>query len=62
MSSLHLRNLAQLSDLGAVILPASPSFYHHPKTIDELVDTVVSRVLDHLGVDHDVGQRWRDPA
>ena len=62
MSALHLRNQAQLSELGAVILPASPSFYHHPVTIEDLVDTVVSRVLDHLGVEHGVGHRWRDPA
>lgn len=61
MSSLHLRNQALISDLGAVILPASPSFYHHPKSIEDLVDTVLSRVLDHLGVDHQVGRRWREP-
>lgn len=61
MSSLHLRNQAALSDLGAVILPANPSFYHKPQGIDDLVDTVLARVLDHLGLEHGVGQRWREP-
>ena len=60
MSSLHLSNQKILSDLGAVILPANPSFYHHPETIEDLIDTVLSRVLDHLGLDHEVGKRWRE--
>jgi flavin prenyltransferase len=58
MSGMHLRNQAALSDAGAVILPASPSFYHHPKTIDDLVDTVLARVLDHLGLEHAISTRW----
>jgi 4-hydroxy-3-polyprenylbenzoate decarboxylase len=62
MSSLHLQNQKILSDLGAVIIPANPSFYHKPASIDDLVDTVLSRVLDHLDLDHAVGQRWRDPV
>jgi 4-hydroxy-3-polyprenylbenzoate decarboxylase len=62
MSSLHLQNQKTLSDLGAVILPANPSFYHKPQSIDDLVDTVLARVLDHLGLDHSVGQRWREPG
>lgn len=61
MSSLHLRNQGILSDFGAVIIPANPSFYHKPATIEDLVDTVLARVLDHLGLEqHKVGQRWRD--
>ncbi|HLP40987.1 MAG TPA: UbiX family flavin prenyltransferase [Fibrobacteria bacterium] len=59
MSLIHLRNQAVLAEAGATIIPASPSFYHHPKTIEDLVDTVLSRVLDHLGVEHQVGRRWR---
>jgi 4-hydroxy-3-polyprenylbenzoate decarboxylase len=62
MSALHLRNQAQLSDLGAVILPASPAFYHRPESLEDLVDTVLSRVLDHLGIEHSVGRRWRDSS
>ncbi len=60
MSAIHLQNQKILADAGAVILPASPSFYHHPKSIKDLVDTVLARVLDHLGIeDHAVGTRWR---
>ena len=60
MSSLHLANQKVLSDWGAVILPANPSFYHAPRSIEDLVDTVLARVLDHLGLDHQVGKRWRE--
>lgn len=60
MSSLHLQNQKILCDLGAVILPASPSFYHHPRTVEEVVDTVVARILDHLGVDHHIAPRWKE--
>jgi flavin prenyltransferase len=60
MSSLHLQNQKGLSDMGAVIIPANPFFYHRPTTIEELVDTVLSRVLDHLDLEHNVGHRWRE--
>jgi 4-hydroxy-3-polyprenylbenzoate decarboxylase len=61
MSALHLRNQEILATLGAVILPASPAFYHKPASIEDLVDTVLARVLDHLGLqDHPVGKRWRE--
>ena len=58
MGLIHLRNQTILAEAGATIIPASPSFYHHPKTIEDLIDTVLSRVLDHLGVEHQVGLRW----
>jgi 4-hydroxy-3-polyprenylbenzoate decarboxylase len=45
-------------EAGATIMPASPGFYNQPETIDDLVDMVVARVLDHLGVEHSLGQRW----
>jgi 4-hydroxy-3-polyprenylbenzoate decarboxylase len=45
-------------DAGATILPACPGFYHNPKTIDDLVDMVVARVLDHLEVKHTLVKRW----
>ena len=50
LSSIHLRNMLTLSDMGAVILPASPGFYHKPESIDDLVDFVVARILNQLGV------------
>jgi 4-hydroxy-3-polyprenylbenzoate decarboxylase len=61
MSALHLQNQKILADYGAVIIPANPSFYQKPAGIEDLVDTVLARVLDHLGLeDHHVGKRWRE--
>ena len=57
---IHLRNMATLTEAGAVIIPASPSFYSKPATIAELVDTIVARVLDHLGAEHRLGKRWQE--
>lgn len=56
---IHLRNMTTLTEAGATIIPASPAFYNKPKTITELVDTVVARVLDHLGVEHKLVKRWQ---
>ena len=60
MHAIHFQNQKTLSDLGAIVLPANPSFYLKPQSIDDLVDTVLARVLDHLGLDHPVSHRWRD--
>jgi 4-hydroxy-3-polyprenylbenzoate decarboxylase len=57
-SAIHLENMLRLTRAGAVVLPASPGFYHRPAQIGELVDFVVARVLDHLGVVHAIGRRW----
>jgi len=59
-SAIHLENMLRLTRAGAVVLPASPGFYHRPTRIDELVDFVVARVLDQLGVEHTIGRRWGD--
>ena len=59
-SAIHLENMLRLTRAGAIILPASPGFYHRPTRMDELVDFVVARVLDHLGVEHAIGRRWGD--
>ena len=59
MSEIHLENLLRLSRLGAHILPAAPGFYHRPKSIQDLVDHVVGKVLDACGVEHTVGARWK---
>ncbi|HSO06538.1 MAG TPA: flavin prenyltransferase UbiX [Pelomicrobium sp.] len=61
-SAIHLENMLKLARAGAVILPANPGFYHHPKTVDDLVDFVVARVLDHLGVAHTLMPRWGESA
>ena len=50
--------MLRLTRAGAVVLPAAPGFYNRPQTIAELVDFVVARVLDHLGVDHALARRW----
>ena len=47
-----------MSSWGVVILPASPGVYHGPESIDDLVDFVVSRILDQMGVEHSIGKRW----
>ncbi len=53
-----LRNLVTLTEAGAIILPASPSFYSHPRSLEALVDTVTSRILDRIGIDNDLMVRW----
>jgi 4-hydroxy-3-polyprenylbenzoate decarboxylase len=58
LSKIHLKNMLAAEEAGATIMPASPGFYTRPATIDDLVDMVVARVLDHLGVEHNLGQRW----
>ena len=52
-SLIHLRNMTTLTEAGAIILPASPSFYSHPSTIDEAVQTVVERIISHIGIEND---------
>jgi len=56
----QVKNLELLLLAGALILPANPSFYSGPKTLTDVVDTVVARVLDHLGVPNRLMPRWRD--
>jgi 4-hydroxy-3-polyprenylbenzoate decarboxylase len=60
LNLVHVRNLDLLLQAGAMILPANPSFYTRPDSIQALVDTVVARVLDHLGVPHRLSPRWRE--
>jgi len=57
-SSIHLENMLKLSNMGATIMPAAPGFYHEPQSIGDLVDFVVARILDHVGVSQDIMQRW----
>jgi flavin prenyltransferase len=59
-SRIHLENMLRLTDAGAVVLPAAPGFYHQPQRIDQLVDFVVQRILDQLGVEVDIAPRWGD--
>ncbi|HKO45779.1 MAG TPA: flavin prenyltransferase UbiX [Pyrinomonadaceae bacterium] len=57
-NAIHLENMLRLSRAGAHIIPASPGFYHRPQTIEELVDHLVFRILDHLGVPHSAATQW----
>ena len=57
-SEVHLENMLKLTRMGAVIMPASPGFYHKPESIDDLVDFMVARILDHLGLEQALVPRW----
>jgi flavin prenyltransferase len=58
LSAIHLENMLRLTRAGAVVMPAAPGFYHRPSSIDDLVNFMVGRVLDHLGVENVVSRRW----
>ena len=60
-SAIHLENMLRLTRAGAVVLPASPGFYHRPSSVAELVDFIVARVLDQFGIEHTLGKRWGEP-
>jgi len=57
-SSIHLENMLKLSNLGVTIMPAAPGFYHQPESIDDLVEFMVARMLDHLNIAQDLVPRW----
>jgi len=57
-SAIHLENMLKLARLGVTIMPAAPGFYHEPKRIGDLVDFMVARILDHLGIAHELTHRW----
>jgi len=58
MTAIHLRNLATLAEAGAVILPAMPAFYQRPQSVDDMVSFVVGKILDVIGVEHALFDRW----
>jgi 4-hydroxy-3-polyprenylbenzoate decarboxylase len=62
LNEIHLRNMLAARRAGADIVPAMPAFYHKPQSIQELVEMLVSRVLDRLGVENDLYRRWGEPA
>ncbi|MES9999848.1 MAG: flavin prenyltransferase UbiX [Candidatus Thiodiazotropha lotti] len=57
-SEIHLENMLKLSRMGAVIMPANPGFYHNPQRVEDIVDFMVSRILDQLGVENRLSPRW----
>lgn len=60
LSVIHLENMTRLAKAGAVIMPANPGFYFNPEGVSDLIDFVVARILDHLGVEHELLPRWGD--
>ena len=58
VSAIHLENMLKLAKLGVSIFPASPGFYHQPESINDLVDFVVARIMDHLEIEHTLIPRW----
>jgi len=57
-STLHLENMLKLSKMNAVILPANPGFYHRPQSVEDIIDFIVARILDQLGIQHALMARW----
>ncbi len=58
LSAIHLKNMLTLAELGCHIIPAMPAFYHHPKKLEDMVDFIVGRVMDSLGLENDLSPRW----
>lgn len=58
---IQARNIVTVLEAGADVIPAIPSFYHRPETVQDVVDTVVARVLDHIGLAHPLARRWMEP-
>ncbi len=55
----HLRQMVNLAEMGAIIHPPLPAFYSRPKSVDDIVNHTVGRILDHFGIDHDLFERWK---
>lgn len=62
LSRIHLRNMLLASEAGAAMVPAMPAFYHRPKSIADIVDHLVARILDRLGIEHSLSTRWNGPS
>lgn len=60
LSPIHLENMLKLSRLGVCVLPAMPGFYHYPKNVDDLLNFVVTKILDQFGIDTGLIQRWKE--
>ena len=61
-STIQLENMLRLAQAGATIMPANPGFYFNPQSVEEIIDFMVARILDHLGVEHTLSQRWGEDS
>jgi polyprenyl P-hydroxybenzoate/phenylacrylic acid decarboxylase-like protein len=62
LNLIHIRNMETVTLAGATLLPPTPAFYHRPRTIEDLLRHIAGKVLDQLGIEHDLFRRWDDPA
>ena len=60
LNTIHLENMCRLSKIGATIIPAMPGFYHKPKTIEDLVDFLIGKILDYIGIENKLFKKWED--
>ena len=58
----HLRNMVRATEIGAIILPPMPAFYHQPKTVDDIINQTVGKILDQFRIEHNLFRRWGQPA
>ena len=61
LSLIHLRNMVAVTEAGATVLPPTPGFYHRPTSIEDLIDQTTGKVLDQLGIEHQLFRRWTSP-
>jgi 4-hydroxy-3-polyprenylbenzoate decarboxylase len=62
LSRIHLHNMIRLAEIGVIVLPAMPGFYHRPKSINDIIAHIVGKILDQFGIEHKVYRRWGDAA
>ena len=60
LNTIHLENMCRLSKMGVGIIPAMPGFYHHPSSIDEIVDFLIGKILDYLNIENNLFKKWKD--
>ena len=58
LTAIHLRNMLTVTEAGGILIPPMPAFYHHPQTIEDVIDQSVGKVLDLLKISHDLYRRW----